>query len=430
LERLLTGAARQADDQVTARILAQLRANPGRASHFLEAFNLLDDATARQLVAQGQLAAFVKAERVLRTIQIRGATEVSALLNRRFAGSIENLERFLNRLAPFDETQRGQALAMLLTRRNVTPEGLILTLETTGRLPPRVAGGPTVGGGQGGASLAQRQFAATLRIEAQELERYITSFRREAVDLERRASLTTRADRAARLREQAAVKRRTADSLEEDIALLRREANEFDQGQRPVPADLPGPEDFEAMFAEARTETWIRVKLDPSERDPSSLVRLMRPVLQSRTGNRVVFRVEGGTDPTQRSQGLIQIGPGGEVNLTTGTTLNLNFGVAERAIEFLRQGRRGAQIKVFEVDETWFRSLRSSAIPERGVPAPLRDIEGQPVQGPPSLSEIQGRPRLVDVRFGEDQLQIPPNLTSELQQFIIPGSGRVVEFGP
>jgi hypothetical protein len=72
----------------------------------------------------------------------------------------------------------------------------------------------------------------------------------------------------------------------------------------------------------------------------------------------------------------------------------------------------GAQLVAFEVDESWIRSLRTAAIPEHGT------------------GGITGQPRLVDVRFAGDQMEISPNLIDALQQFIIPGSGRVLEVKP
>jgi hypothetical protein len=171
------------------------------------------------------------------------------------------------------------------------------------------------------------------------------------------------------------------------------------------------------MFAQARAETWIRIGLDEIERDPAAIERLVRPIFRSRSGNRVVFRVEGGSSPHARSQELINIGANGHVGLARGT-LNVNFGVFERAIEFILEHRPGSRLKVFEVDEGWFQSLRSGSIPERGVPAD---------PSLPRLQDIKGQPRTVDIRFGEDQLQIPPNLVDEFEKFIIPGSGRVVE---
>jgi hypothetical protein len=132
--------------------------------------------------------------------------------------------------------------------------------------------------------------------------------------------------------------------------------------------------------------------------------------------------VEGGTDAAARSHESLRVDANGNVTVArTGRALNLNFGVFERAAEFLIEHRRGARLVVFEVEEGWFQSLRSTATPERGQPA---------APGGPTIRDVGGVPRAVDVRFGQDQLQIPDSLQAELQEFIVPGSGRVVEFTP
>jgi len=271
-----------------------------------------------------------------------------------------------------------------------------------------VSGGGGIPGGTG-ASLLQRQAGAALRTEAASLERQIAALRSEAEELERSAAALheTRADRAGRMQQRAAQRRRVADALMEDVEDLRRQAGEFESGLRSATADLPGPEDLDLLFAEARSETGVlKIPLARAERDPRLLPRLLRPLLQSRTGNRVVFRVEGGA-----GRQLIQLGEGGSVTLTRGTTIYLNFGSYERAAEFLKKGR--GRIVAFEVDEAWVQSARSAAIPEHGT------------------GVLRGRqPRLVDIRFAEDQMEIPSSLIDELQQFIVPGSGRMVEVTP
>lgn len=284
----------------------------------------------------------------------------------------------------------------------------------TGTTPGDPGGrGPVGGGGPssvgGGASLLQRQAGAALRTDAASLEQQIAGLRREAEELERSAATLkeTRPDRAGRMQQLAAQRRRVADALIGDVEDLRRQAAEFESGSRSATADLPGPEDLDLLLAEARTETEVlRIPLARAERDPRLLPRLLRPLLQSRTGNRVVFRAEGGA-----GRQLVQVGEGGSVTLTRGTTIYLNFGSYERAVEFLKKGR--GRIVAFEVDEAWVQSARSAAIPEHGT------------------GTLRGRqPRLVDIRFAEDQMEIPSSLIDELQQFIIPGSGRMVEVTP
>ena len=163
--------------------------------------------------------------------------------------------------------------------------------------------------------------------------------------------------------------------------------------------------------------------------------RLVRPIFRSRSGNRVVFRVEGGVDASSRSRDLVRIDAAGNVRLATGDrALNVNFGVFERAIEFLVENRAGARLKVFEIEEAWFRSVRGVSTPEQGKAARLVELDpgSGAVIGPGprggGIKAVEGLPRTVDTRAGEDHSQVPAKLVPELQEFIVPGSGRVVEF--
>ena len=201
--------------------------------------------------------------------------------------------------------------------------------------------------------------------------------------------------------------RRVSTRLQDEINAARTEASEFESGARSATTEFPDAEELELLFQSARSDTHvIQVPLAQIERKPGLLLRLVRPIMRSRSGNRVVFRVEGGG-----SRELIEINQAtGNVRLARGETIHLNFGSEERALEFLRANRaRGARVVAFEVDEQWVRALRSGAIPERGTRA------------------IRGTQRSVDVTAAEDQLQIPGNLIDELEQFIIPGSGREVQ---
>lgn len=277
--------------------------------------------------------------------------------------------------------------------------------------PPPPAGG---GGGGGGGlprapTLLQRQRGAALRSDAASLEREIAALRNEADEMDRTAAAAGAGnpERAVRLRRRADQRRRVATLLQDDVADLRRQADEFERGARSATADLPGAEDVEFLVDQARAETeLIRVPLAVAERNPELLPRLVRGLLQSRRGARVVYRVEGGGSRT-----LIDVAANGDVAITRGQTIYLNFGSPERALEFVTQNRgTGARVVAFEVDEQWVQSLRSAAIPEFRT-------------GP-----LAGRqPRLVDIRFAEDQMEIPSSLIDELVQFIVPGSGRSVE---
>ena len=269
------------------------------------------------------------------------------------------------------------------------------------------------GGGPGSGpiprpTLLQLQRAAALRTEAAEVERDVASLRSEAAEMMRSADALrqTRPDRVARFVRRAEQRRRVAALLEPDVANLRREAAEFESGARSATADLPSPEEIVAMLDFARSETeLIRIPLGQAERNPTLLSRIVRELLVSRSGNRVVYRVEGGG-----SRQLLQVAASGDVTVARGETIYLNFGSPERALEFFNENRTaGARIVSFEVSEDWVRSLRSGAIPEFDTKA------------------LQGQPRLVDVRFAQDQMEIPGRLVDELQQFIVPGSGRVAE---
>jgi hypothetical protein len=275
-------------------------------------------------------------------------------------------------------------------------------------------GGTGTGGPQSGPTLHQRQRAAALRRQAAAYETQATEHEARAADQERRATIAeaTRPDRAARLREAASAQRDEAARLRNEATRLHSEAEQYASGTRSATQDLPGPEDVDQLFARATAEIKpVKVPLATIERNPGRLLRLVRALLRSKSGNRVVYRVEGGG-----SRELLHIDANGNVFVRPGETIYLNFGSEARAIEFLRENRGpGARIVAFEVDEEWVRAARSAAIPEYKTEA------------------LQGRqPRLVDVTVAEDQLEIPGStdpkydLTGELQDFIIPGTGRIL----
>lgn len=331
------------------------------------------------------------------------------------------------RLGEMETLLRDMGMTDRSTARSLTQRGSATAEAEVAEHAPRLAEverppisgrGSSGGGIEGGippgrgTTLLQQQRGAALRTEAASLEREIAALRQEADALEREAVVLqeTRPDRASRLSQQAARRRRVAETLESDVADFRRQAQEFESGARSATEDLPGPQDIDLLFAEARPETeLIRVPLARAERNPSLLPRLLRPLMQSRTGNRVVFRVEGGG-----SRQLITLAANGDVTIARGSTIHLNFGSYDRAVEFLQQNRRpGARIIAFEVNEQWVQSARSAAIPEFRT------------------GSLRGKqPRLVDIRFAEDQMEIPASLIDEFLQFIIPGSGRVLQITP
>ncbi len=305
--------------------------------------------------------------------------------------------------------------ALAANRQARLPAGSPARLGESRGVPETGVAGRGVSSSPRAASnqLDQRQRAGALRDAADDLEAEIAGLRSEADGLNQRASAERVRNQARtdRMQRRADQHRRVASALEHEVADLRRQADEFESGRRSATEDLPGPEDVDALLAQARPETEevFRVPLSRVERNPGLLERLVRPLLRSRTGNRVVFRVE-----SERSRQLISVGRDRSVRVAQGVTHHLNFGSWDRALEFVRQSARGrARIIIFEVDEDWVRSLRSAAIPEYGT------------------GELGGRlPRLVDVRFAEDQMEIPPRLTGELQRFVVPRSGIVLEFEP
>jgi hypothetical protein len=278
--------------------------------------------------------------------------------------------------------------------------------------PPNLGGPPSSGGpsGSGGTpttpTLLQRQRAAALRSDASALEREAASLRSEADVIEQRASnvQATKPDRAERLRRRSAQMRRVATRLQDEINAARTEAIDFESGARSATAEFPDSQEFERLFETAQSDIpLVQVPLQSIERNPAFLPRLVRTLMRSRSGHRVVFRVDGGG-----SRGLIRFDPATRnVTLARDQTLHLNFGSPERALEFIRANRgQGSRLVIFEMDEQWVRSFRSGAVPEHGTTA---------------LPRTQ---RSVDVTAAEDQLQIPGDLIDEVQQFIIPGSAR------
>jgi hypothetical protein len=90
------------------------------------------------------------------------------------------------------------------------------------------------------------------------------------------------------------------------------------------------------------------------------------------------------------------------------------------------------------VEEGWFQALRGVSTPEQGRAARLVLVDPvtkgrTPLHAPgqaPGIAKVEGLPRIVDTRYGVDQLQVPAPLVRELGEFIVPGTGRVLEFTP
>ncbi|MEW2352934.1 hypothetical protein [Spirillospora sp. NPDC029432] len=354
LERFLA-AAGAAKPERSVRLMNEFAAHPQETVHFLEVLATMDESAVRHL-AVGT-----------------------------FGGTGE-LAAFLGRLGRYTPEQQRAAIG-LLERAGI------------------VAGPP-----RAGAPPLRRQFELSQRLQARALEA-------EAANAQKRAEAALEKAAAADAHNPARAERLRALAKRElaDAAALRTRAAGFPHGG-PLP-ELPGPREAEEAIdalvrrgGAAESGTLVRVPRAASEHHPELIERLVRPVFRSRTGNRVVFRVEGGTG-IHSSKAYHSVGRDGSVSINTkGDMLNLNFGVFERALEFLIGHRPGGRLVVYEIDEAWFSALRGSARPE--------------LEAPPETT------RLVDVRFAEDQLQLPPDLIPELLEFVVPGSGRVLEFAP
>jgi hypothetical protein len=251
------------------------------------------------------------------------------------------------------------------------------------------------------------QQANALRDEARALQARAADVEQDA----QRAAQRGRSDRAATLRQHAQEHRQQA-------AARSARAEEYESGRRSARAELPTPDDFGDFFAGtdqtvgdfAHSGKLSRIQLGAGDRNPQSLLRLSRELMTSRAGGRVVYRVDGGNART-----LLRVDSAGNVTVAPGQSMHLNFGSPERAYEFLSKatkGGAGGRLVRFEVSEEWVRSLRSAAVPEAA---------GAPERGP--TGRVPRQPQLVDVKYADDQIMVPGALTSELQKFIVPGSG-------
>lgn len=368
-------------------------------------------------------------------------------------------------------TMKADAAVHLVVGTFGTPQELAAFLGRIGRYEPSqqravyalmgklqiVAADPTAA--LSVQALLERQFESSLRIQAEGAYTEAANLRAQAAVARAEADAAEAAGKAKR----AAGKRAEADKLETQAGVAdARAAQNLAEADRQAAGTGSNPRDVvpdqhevagalddlqltEAEKAIVRTaeqggpQAWIRLPLRAAKPGSPVLERMVRPVFRSRSGHRVVFRVEGGSGDAQ-SHSFVRIDPDtGAVRIATGgKALNLNFGVFERAVEFLLDKRPGARLKVFEVEERWFQSLRGASTPEQGEAAKLLVEDATtgvktPLHAPgqaPTISDVTGLPRIVDTRFGTDQLQIPSELVHELQEFVIPGSGRVLEFVP
>lgn len=262
----------------------------------------------------------------------------------------------------------------------------------------------------GEPTLAQRQRAGALMDEAGRVAQEAEATLQRAIgrDDEARRTEAYNPRRAAAIRAEVDAMVTAAAALQDRANALRGHADDYASGRRPVAADLPDADELHARLDSLTPEEsgLVNVPRSEAERHPDMLERLARALISGEDGGRLVFRVE-----SERSRQLISLDAAGNVTVAGGASVHLNFGSFERAIEFVLDHSRGAaRIFAFEVDEAWVRSARSAAIPEHETGA------------------LGGRqPRLVDVRFGDDQMEIPPGLISEMNRFITPGSGMVFD---
>lgn len=264
--------------------------------------------------------------------------------------------------------------------------------------------------------MLHRQRAVAARREAGQLDAAADRLETTATRMNRARDPDVRL-RARGLRDRALELRSEADRL-------RRDARRFARGEGDPTEVVPTPEEIERAIdlaerglgekmplppkgnrpPEGVDPAGWRISADFAPRSPETLARMARDLMRSRSGNRVVFRVQGGG-----GRPIIQVENGNLVFSDAGRSgeyIHFNFGSEERALEYLRRNRPGGEIIAFEVSEEWVRSLRSAAIPQRGT------------------GEIRNIPRLVDVTAAPDQLEVPTDLIDEMAEFVIPGTAR------
>jgi filamentous hemagglutinin len=129
--------------------------------------------------------------------------------------------------------------------------------------------------------------------------------------------------------------------------------------------------------------------------------------LIAESGTTKVFRVEG------PGNARVAIGADGSVSISGDKTLFLNFGDEARANAFYQQrlvnpNTPGAQIKSFDVPNSYIDQLRAQAVPES------------------MASQFPGRPIQVDITKTASSYGLRPDQVAGLTCVIVPGSGKVV----
>lgn len=310
------------------------------------------------------------------------------------------------------------------------------------------------GAGSTAAEIAERQLEGALRVQAEAAHREAAQLRRQANELLDEA---VAADQAGR--------RQRADNLlaeaarrDAEATAATREADELAAGTvtpgspprvGDVPVELPGDDpaaladELDAALGALEAGTGTRqqgvwIQLPARIPGPDQARALSRLMFTSRSGNPVVFRIEGGTgDVARRSREYISIDATGRTRIRTGgDKLNINVGSFERAVEFILEARPGARLKMFEIDAGYLRNLRSVITPEQGAATVLAPVDAAgnvipgapPVTTPGRISDVQGAGRYVDTRQAADQLQLDGPIAAEMNDFIVPNTGRVLEY--
>jgi hypothetical protein len=401
LELFLQAADDPTSSEAARRLALTFAKSPQQAVHLMEVLAALEPAQAKHLL--------------------------SGTFN-----TAEDLAAFLSRIARYTADQQRGVLALL------AEAGLVAR-------PP--------GGGSAAQAVIDTQFERALRLQAESARLHAVRLRRQAHELLDDAVVADRVGKKARadvLLDQAVAREAEAAralQLADDLAAGRTDPS-VPAPPGTIPKDLPG-DDPVALAAELDAAldaleagtggpvhaVWINLRA--RQLGPEHTKALSRVLFSSRSGNPVVFRIEGGTGGVgQRSKEFISVDALGNARVRTGgQKLNINVGSFDRAVEFLLEARPGARLKLFEIDATYLKNLRSVLTPEQGHPTWLADVDaaGKAVPGtaaptPGRIADVQGAGRYVDTRQAADQLQLDGPIAAELNEFIIPGTGRTLEF--
>ncbi|WP_026532442.1 hypothetical protein [Arthrobacter sp. H41] len=406
LQRFLAAADDPTTQEAALRLATTFAAHPRETVHLLEVLSRMDEGVARRLMT----GTF---------------------------GSTDDVAAFIGRLGRYTPDQQRGALDLF---GQLIDGGRGIVAQ-----PPVVV--------QTAAQVRNAQHAAALTADARALRIEAEDFRRRAQEALDRATIadTYSRRRADALLEQAMRSERAAAERETLSASLAAGIDPRPPGSRiptlrdgrPAGVHDPGldaevDEVFRLLEAGAGTarQPWIRIEAD-KVLGTTQTDAVVRTMFTSRSGNPVVFRIEGGTGAA-RSHECITIGSGGRVAVDSGDrALNINVGSFERAIEFIIAHRAdGGRLRMFEIEEGWIRSLRGIATPERGHPVRVNELD--PVTRAPiaelppggSISDVEGLARTVDLYQATDQLQIAHSLIGELREFIVQGTGRELQFVP